>query len=327
MRILLLLSLILGAQSAFSQPDAEQSNPYGHGQYLETPRGKIYYETEGSGTPVFIVNGGPGAGHRVFLGWFEFLKTKGYQIVYFDEIGRGRSERNIKGKFTPQMTVDDMEALRAHLNAEKIVVMGHSYGGIPAMQYAIQFPEHVERLVMLSASYDAQSQQMNIDHVSHLMKTKYPEIHEQVMALRAKGMLSSEDEYLDLIYESALGRELQWFNRANRKGLWKYRSNDKRDRFNFQVYLDIIGEDPEWEITGTLKGLTVEDKLRGFNIPTLILGGRADKVSTPELVYRLYKMLPEQTTQFEMFEKSGHWIWAEENEKFKQVVSNFLPAK
>ena len=325
MRIFLFISLlILGSVPAFSQ---DQKSPYGNGQYLETPRGKIYYETEGNGTPVFIVNGGPGAGHRVFLGWFDFLKAKGYQIVYFDDIGRGRSERNIEGKFTPQMTVDDMEALRMHLKADKIVVMGHSYGGIPAMQYALQFPRHVERLVMLNTSYDAKSHQMNIDHVSQLLQTKYPEIWEKVLELREKGMLSSEEEYSNLIYDSPLGRELQWFNRENRRNLRKYRSNDPRDRFNFQVYLDIIGEDPEWEVTGTLKGLTVEDKLADFNIPTLVIGGRADKVSTPELVYRLYKMLPKHITTFEMFEKSGHWVWAEENEKFEQVVGSFLPGK
>lgn len=299
-------------------------NPYGNGEYLETPRGKIYYELEGSGTPVVIVNGGPGAGHRVFLGWFSYLKAHGYQLVYFDDIGRGRSTRDIEGKFTPQMTVDDIEALRSHLGAEKIVVMGHSYGGIPAMQYALQYPDRVERLVMLNASYDAASQQMNVDHVSHWIKTKYPEQWEKILKLREQGMLSSEDEYLDLIYDSAAGRELQWYNRENRKGLRKYPSDDPRDRFNLQVYFDIAGNDPEWKIEGTLAGLTIEDKLEGYNIPTLITGGRADKVSTPELVYRLYKMLPEGVATFEMFEKSGHWPWAEEVEKFEKVLTAFL---
>lgn len=320
----ILLFSFMSFQAVDATCVAKEETPYGNGQYLETSRGKIYYELEGDGTPVVIVNGGPGAGHRVFLGWFSFLTANGYQLVYFDDLGRGRSTRELDGKFTPQMTVDDIEALRAHLKAEKIVVMGHSYGGIPAMQYALQYPEHVERLVMLNASYDAESQQMNVDHVNHWIKTKYPETWEKILELRERGVPSSEDEYADLIYSGPAGRELQWYNRENRKGLRKYRSKDPRDRFNFRVYFDITGDDPEWQITGTLAGLTIEDRLAGYRIPTLIIGGRADKVSTPELVYRLYKMLPEGVATYEMFEKSGHWPWAEETEKFENVLSSFL---
>ena len=65
--------------------------------------------------------------------------------------------------------------MRVHLKAEKIVLAGHSYGGIPALQYALKYPQNVEKLVMLSASADGVSQQMNVDAAKFLRKTFFPQ--------------------------------------------------------------------------------------------------------------------------------------------------------
>lgn len=310
--------------STFAISANEQETIYDNGEYISTDLGKIYYVTEGDGTPAILINGGPGAGHRVFLGWFSFLQEFGYKVVYFDEIGRGRSTRNISGKFSPQMTVNDIEAVRKHLKADKVTLIGHSYGGIPAVQYALQYPQHVKEVLMLNASYDRRSQQMNIDNVNHLIKTKYPETWEEIERLQALGIRSKEDRYADLIYSGPAAKELQFLDPKNRKKRTKYPSKDKRDRYNLNVYFDIMGDDPEIEITGTLKGIDVTQQLANFNIPTLVIGGRHDNLSTPELVYQFYKMLPEKTANLEMFEQSRHWPWVEEPEKFIQVVSDFI---
>lgn len=76
---------------------------YGDGEVFNGPYGELYYEAQGQGTPVVIINGGPGAGHTVFLVWFEFLLKSNFQLVYFDETGRGRATRKIDKPITPQM--------------------------------------------------------------------------------------------------------------------------------------------------------------------------------------------------------------------------------
>lgn len=290
--------------------------------YIKVPQGKIYIRTEGQGHPVVIINGGPGGGHTVFVGWFDFLKKQGYQLVFFDDIGRGRSTRKIEGKFTPQMTVDDIESVRQYLGVKKITLMAHSYGGIPAMQYALQHSQHVKKLVMLNASYDTKSQQMNANQYFHIIRTRYPEKWRQLESLKAQGIKSTDDKFAEIAY----GRYMdwyQWFDVANRSKNRKYQTNDERDYFNLQVFDDIIDLD-YGEIRGTLLGINIEEQIKDFAIPTLITAGRYDNASTPELVHRLYDMLPKGIATYSMFEQSGHWPWVEETAKFEQVLSHFL---
>lgn len=291
--------------------------------YIKTQLGEIYIRTEGQGHPIVIVNGGPGAGHTVFLGWFDFLREQGFQLVFFDDIGRGRSTREIKGKFTPQMTVDDIEAVRQHLGVDKITVMGHSYGGIPAMQYALQYQKHVEKLIMLNASYDTKSQQMNADHYYHLVRTMYPEKWGKLNELHANGIKASDEKYDSVLFGPFISW-YQWYDVENRKKNRKVRTNDKRDRFNLKVFEDIIHLAHGGEIRGTLVGIEIKDQVKDFKIPTLITAGRFDNASTPELVNRLHEMLPSGVASYTMFEKSGHWPWVEETEKFENIVSDFL---
>jgi len=317
--VALCLCLLIGNSKA-----NEPKIIYGDGEIFQGKYGDLYAESEGNGTPVVLINGGPGAGHAVFLGWFDFLATNGYQVVYFDETGRGRATRSVAGsKLTPQMGVDDLESLRVHLKADKLILLAHSYGGIQGLQYALQYPQHVEKLIMVDASYDAQSHQMNIDHVKKVTKTKYPDRWEQVLALRESNIKSTDNRYSKLL---SVGSDMYWHDLEKRKTMRKVRTGDKRDRSNIQVYFDIIGDDPEWLVNGTLAGLQVESKLKSFDVPTLIIGGRHDKVTTPEIVNRLYKMMPNNVANKIMFEKSGHWPWVEETQKFETSVMKFLNA-
>jgi len=162
---------------------------------------------------------------------------------------------------------------------------------------------------------------MNIDHVKHVTKTKYPERWEQVLALRADKIKSTDNRYSKLL---SVGADMYWYDLDKRKTMRKVRTGDKRDGSNIQVYFDIIGDDPEWQVNGSLAGLQVESKLKAFNVPTLIIGGRHDKITTPEIVHRLYSMMPKNMATKVMFEKSGHWPWVEETAKFEASVTAFL---
>jgi len=323
MKVIKLFILALCLCLSIGQANSnEQKTIYGDGQFFEGKYGKLYFESEGKGTPVVLINGGPGSGHAVFLGWFDFLTKHDYQVVYFDETGRGRATRSVAGKtLTPQMGVDDLESLRQYLKTEKLILLAHSYGGIQGLQYALQYPQHVEKLIMVDASYDVQSHQMNIDHVKNVTKSQYPERWQKVLKLRAGKVKSTDNRYSKLL---AVGPDMYWHDLTKRKTMRKVRTGDNRDGSNIQVYFDIIGDDPEWVVNGTLSGLEVESKLTKFDIPTLIIGGRHDKITTPEIVHRLYSMMPKNIATKVIFEKSGHWPWVEETSKFETTITNFL---
>src|SRR2546423_7907861 len=99
---------------------------HGHGEYINTPDGKIYYEQEGQGPIVILVAGGPGGPHTSFHPFFSRLASD-HTVVYFDNIGRGRSDQLKDPKrYTVWRDAEDIEQLRRALGADKIDVIGHS---------------------------------------------------------------------------------------------------------------------------------------------------------------------------------------------------------
>ncbi|GEA09416.1 proline iminopeptidase [Alteromonas sp. KUL42] len=325
-RALLLTLLFTHCTMSMAQTDSSVlPKPFGQGTYVPSMFGQIYYEADGEGIPVVMINGGPGAARTVFWGALDFLKPHGYQIIYFDETGVGRATREIPQKFSPAITVEDIETLRKHLNVPKLILAGHSYGGIPAVQYALTYPENIEKLIMLSASADGHSQQMNVDAAKYLRKTFFPQEWEQMEEIRAKGVLTSSAEYMKAFYNRAIGNMSDWYDPSKRAGLRKYRSNDIRDRSNIEVYKDMAGADPEVKISGTLKNVVINETMfKDYAIPTLILNGRKDWKTTPEMAYRFFKMLPEGTATIQFLEETGHWTWAEQPDEFANTVIQFM---
>ena len=325
-KTVLLLILCVWCEGLVAQVDQQNfPKPYGQGHYVKSKFGQIYYEADGEGMPVVMLNGGPGASRTVFWGALDFLKPHGYQIIYFDQTGVGRATKKIAEKYSPAVTVEDIETLRRHLKAPKLILVGHSYGGIPAVQYSLTYPERVEKLIMLSASADGYSQQMNVDSAKYLRANFFPEEWEKLEAIRAKGALTTNKAYTTIFYGKAIGDMSDWYDASKRLSLRKYHSGDPRDGFNVEVYTDMAGIDPEVRITGTLKNIVVNKAMfDNFDIPTLVLNGRKDWKTTPAMAYRFYKMLPDGIGTLRFLEKTGHWTWAEQPNEFAHIVKHFL---
>jgi proline iminopeptidase len=76
------------------------------------------------------------------------------QMVYFDQRGSGRSERPWRQAYSVSIMVEDLEQLRLVLGVERLSLIGHSFGGILALEYAAVHPDHVERLVIVDGVSD-----------------------------------------------------------------------------------------------------------------------------------------------------------------------------
>jgi len=115
--------------------------------------GNIYYQTFGSGTPVLIINGGPGLDSAGFEAVAKTIAAQGYQSILFDQRGTGHSRLNPVNADTIQLTlmVQDIEQLRQQLRIDKWVVLGHSFGGMLGAAYAAKYPQHIEKLIFSSS--------------------------------------------------------------------------------------------------------------------------------------------------------------------------------
>ncbi|MBN1429830.1 MAG: alpha/beta hydrolase [Anaerolineae bacterium] len=125
---------------------------------------QLYHFAEGDGRNVLVVHGGPGVPFRQPLTGLEPLVDT-YRFHYYDQRGSGQSTRPFDTFDSPNtyqnMTrleqtlglgaqIADIERIRQILGDEKLILVGHSWGGFLASLYAAEFPEHVEALVLIS---------------------------------------------------------------------------------------------------------------------------------------------------------------------------------
>jgi pimeloyl-ACP methyl ester carboxylesterase len=102
-------------------------------------------------TPIVFLHGGPGLyteARRFDEG--APLRAAGFQTLYFDQVGGGRSKRLKAGDYSLDRAVADLEALRIYLGKEKMILWGNSYGASLAAIYAVRYPARVAALILTS---------------------------------------------------------------------------------------------------------------------------------------------------------------------------------
>lgn len=113
----------------------------------------IYYQTFGTGQPVLIINGGPGLDSAGFEPVAKAIAAQGFQSILFDQRGTGRSplaEINADN-IRLALMVQDIEQLRQHLQHDKLIILGHSFGGMLGAAYAAKYPQHIQKLIFSSS--------------------------------------------------------------------------------------------------------------------------------------------------------------------------------
>ena len=101
----------------------------------------------------------------------------------------------------------------------------------------------------------------------------------------------------------------------------------KADAENNDVYLAMIGDDPEWRVGGTMKNYDPRARMRTLHVPTLVCVGRYDRVALPKIAYEMKNLLPAATSTLAIFNESGHRPWVEETNRYFQVVGDFLDGR
>jgi pimeloyl-ACP methyl ester carboxylesterase len=111
---------------------------------------KLYHEIYGEGEPVVLIHGGLTTIGEM-QGWVQPL-AEAWQVIAVEMQGHGRTADTDRPMSFPTMG-DDIAALLDHLKIPKAHLVGHSFGGASAIRGAIQHPEKVRRLVVVSSPY------------------------------------------------------------------------------------------------------------------------------------------------------------------------------
>jgi proline iminopeptidase len=276
-----------------------------NGKTFDAPGAKIYYETlgGGSGTPLIVVNGGPGFDHmylHVSDVWSTLAKNRA--VTMYDQRGNGRSEAlKPNQSCTLADQIADLDALRAHLGYEKMDLLGHSWGGYLVMAYTARHPERVRRLIICdSAAPKWRDTVFLFDQV-------FPEGRERQDAFDFADTLGDDD--------------------AHKKGLaeylsWLCYSPEKRDAFLAKASTFKETKDVNQKVNADLARFDLNPEIKKFRMPVLVLTGRYDMNVAPQTAWRIHQAIA--GSQWAVFERSGHLPWYEEPEAFAGVVMPFL---
>ena len=110
----------------------------------------LYVRTIGRGPDVIVLHGGPDFDHGYLLPDLDRLADR-YRLTYYDQRGRGKSAENVKAEdVTIASDVEDLDTVRQHLGRDSVALLGHSWGTVLALEYAVRHPERVSQLVLMN---------------------------------------------------------------------------------------------------------------------------------------------------------------------------------
>jgi L-proline amide hydrolase len=261
--------------------------------------------------PLLVLHGGPGTPHD-YLEPLEWLAEGGRPIVFYDQLGCGNSDQpHNPSLWSVDLFQGELAAVRRELGLERIHLLGHSWGGMLAMEYALTRPDGLASLV-LSSSLASVPQW--IAEANRLREELPQEVEE---TLRRHEEAGTTD---DPAYEEAM---MVFYRRhVCRLDPWPEplaRTFAKLDA-NPEVYHAMFGPS-EFHATGTLKEWDVRDRLGEIRAPTLVTSGRHDE-ATPTVAGTVHRGI--EGSGWVVSEESSHMAHLEEEGEYRRVVNDFM---
>lgn len=262
---------------------------------------ELFYLEAGHSAPCLVMHGGLGIDHTYLHPWLDPLSDV-LRLIYYDHRGNGRSGRPPVETLTFAQFCDDADALREYLDFEQVAVMGHSYGGFIALEYALRYPERVGRLVLVDTA-------PSFNYAEEVFaNARRKGTNEMMDVLRAP----NPDQDADLMRMMRVILPLYFH------------------RFDGAVADRIVGKAVCSASAGKrgeelMAEYDVTSRLGEIRAPTLILVGRDDFICPPSQAAIMHESI--SGSELVVFEQSGHFPWLEEPDAFFAAIRDWLGRK
>lgn len=277
----------------------------------------LYVRAIGQGRPIVVLHGGPDFDHGYLLPDLDRLKDA-FRLIYYDQRGRGRSADGVQPEdVTLASDIDDIDKVRAHVRLESAALLGHSWGTVLALEYALRYPNRVSHLVLmnpapaftsdLTAFRKVYVQKLgpHMERQRALVATAAykegdPDAVYERYRLHFKPALSRSEDYEKLMAAMKAG-----FIRQGREGIVKARAVEDR-----------LMRD-SWEIDS----YDLLPKLRNLKIPALVIAGDHDFFPL-EVAAHIAKAMP--NARLVTFKACGHFAYLECPTDVRNALADFF---
>lgn len=266
----------------------------------------LYVDVVGHGDPLVLMHGGPSADLWT-MGAFRRCADQ-FTLVYYDQRCNGRSVGVPVSSMTWENLTADADALRRHFGFEKWAVLGHSFGGHVALEYALRYPERVSHLVLLDTGGDSRWARENAAQL--LAHRGYSPAKVELVRRWFHGEFTPR-EYVPIFRRISgayvHGSGWRFLARELAEGGWRSRVRPEALIFAGRELLD---------------GWSVMDRLGEITVPTLVMAGREDFVFPPECQQELADAIP--GARLVIIDGAGHNPQDERTAEVVRVLRAFL---
>jgi proline iminopeptidase len=240
---------------------------------IKTPKGEFKVWTKRFGNnpriKVLLLHGGPGGTHEAFESFEGYLPAEGIEFIYYDQLGSAYSDQpKDKDLWTTERFVEEVEQVRLALglNKENFYLLGHSWGGILAAEYALKYGANLKGLVISNMMMSIPAYNRYAEEV--LAQQMDPAVVKEIHDLEAK-VKYEDPRYFELLlpnfYAKHLCRLPEWPDAINR--LFGHINKD--------IYVLMQGPS-EFGASGRLEKWDRTTDLPKLAMPTLVIGGTYD---------------------------------------------------
>ena len=267
----------------------------------------VYIYGDANGETVLAVNGGPGVGSRYLRGPLSELVRRGYRLVIHDQLGTGASEHpDDPGLWTLRRYVAELETVRRSQCDGPVHLLGHSWGGMLAIEYLLAHPGAVKSAILSNTSADTPA---HLAEVRRLLGAFGLETLEMIDRREREGTTDHlEYRAISTLFYGRHTTRTEHMPEA-----------DGRD-LNMQVQEALWGR-AEFSATGELASWSRLADLHRLAMPCLVLVGAFD-YTTPRSAALMRARLPD--ARLVVFPDSGHAPYLDEPESYFGEIARFL---
>jgi len=287
---------------------------------ITTPKGKFHVWTKRVGNnpklKVLLLHGGPGATHEYFEAFDSYFPGAGIEYYYYDQLGSAYSDQpKDDALWTTDRFVEEVEQVRQalHLDRDNFCLLGHSWGGVLAIEYALKYQQHLKCLVIsdMVDSIPAYNEYATKVLMPKMDQAKLAEVKK----LEAEHK-TDDPRYMDILipmhYEQHLLRmpHDQWPDPVNRAFA----------HLNEHLYQLMQGPS-ELGASGRLLNWDRSKDLHRIDVPTLVIAAQYDTMD-PAYMAQMAKRLPKG--QFLLCPKGSHMAMYDDQQTYFNGLIGFL---
>ena len=264
---------------------------------------EICYDIRGEGPPLVLTHG-YGAKKEIWKAQYELAKE--FQLITYDLRGVGKSDRP-NMPYSMEMFADDIKGLMDFLNIKKAHIGGRSLGGMISQYFALKYPEHVDKLILITTNSGMPSP----DGIEMLKKSQIQELEEL-----KKDPKKAFFQQARVLYHQKFRKEMENDPKKVFHGIFSA-ENLIEERLR-----DMPRPQDLSNIAEAIKNHNTFKRLHEIQCPTLLIAGTHDRLTPSSSSELMNQKIPNSTLK--IIERAGHFLTLSRAPEVNEIIANFL---